>query len=80
VWSSALAQRSWQSPNSQWDSVLPSLFSRCYFAATLAGRWYHGAAVNEVGVVSIVVGVVVVCGRGALLVAPAATLHRFEGV
>ncbi|MBW2694786.1 MAG: hypothetical protein JRE57_19545 [Deltaproteobacteria bacterium] len=35
---------------------------------------------SEVGVVSIVVGVVVVCGRGALLVAPAATLHWFEGV
>lgn len=33
---------------------------------------------SEVGVVSIVVGVVVVCGRGALLVAPAATLHWFE--
>jgi hypothetical protein len=30
--------------------------------------------------VSIVVGVVVVCGRGALLVAPAATLHWFEGL
>ncbi len=39
-----------------------------------------GAAVSEVGVVSIVVGVVVVCSRGALLVAPAATLHWFEGV
>jgi len=36
--------------------------------------------VSEVGVVSIVVGVVVVCGRGALLVAPAASLHWFEGV
>jgi hypothetical protein len=36
--------------------------------------------VSEVGVVSIVIGVVVVCGRAALLVAPAATLQRFEGV
>jgi len=36
--------------------------------------------VSEVGVVSIVVGVVVVCSRGALLVAPAATLHRFDDV
>ena len=35
---------------------------------------------SEVGVVSIVLGVVVVCGRGALLVAPAATLRWFEGV
>ena len=35
---------------------------------------------SEVGVVSIVVGVVAVCSRGALLVAPAATLHWFEGV
>ncbi len=35
---------------------------------------------SEVGIVSILVGVVVVCGRGALLVAPAATLHWFEGV
>jgi hypothetical protein len=36
--------------------------------------------VSEVGVVSIVLGVVVVCSRGALLVAPAATLRWFEGV
>jgi len=36
--------------------------------------------VSEVGVVSIVVGVVVVCSRAALLVAPAATLRWFEGV
>ena len=35
---------------------------------------------SEVGVVSIVVGVVEVCSRGALIVAPAATLHRFERV
>ena len=35
---------------------------------------------SEVGVVSIVLGVVVVCSRGALLVAPAATLRWFEGV
>jgi hypothetical protein len=35
---------------------------------------------SEVGVVSIVLGVVVVCSRGALLVAPAATLHWFEGM
>lgn len=35
---------------------------------------------SEVGVVSIVVGVIVVCGRGALLVAPAATLRWFGGV
>jgi hypothetical protein len=35
-------------------------------------------AVSEVGVVSIVLGVVVVCSRGALLVAPAATLRWFE--
>ena len=44
------------------------------------GRRHCGAAVSEVGIVSILVGVVVVCGRGALLVAPAATLHWFEGV
>jgi hypothetical protein len=36
--------------------------------------------VSEVGVVSIVVGVVVVSSRGALLVAPAATLRWFEGL
>jgi uncharacterized protein YjeT (DUF2065 family) len=36
--------------------------------------------VSEVGVVSIVLGVVVLCSRGALLVAPAATLRWFEGV
>ena len=35
---------------------------------------------SEVGVVSIVLGVVMVCSRGALLVAPAATLRWFEGV
>lgn len=35
---------------------------------------------SEVGAVSIVVGVVVVASRGALLVAPAATLRWFEGV
>ena len=35
---------------------------------------------SEVGIVSIVLGVVVVCSRGALLVAPAATLRWFEGV
>ena len=35
---------------------------------------------SEVGAVSIVLGVVVVCSRGALLVAPAATLRWFEGV
>lgn len=35
---------------------------------------------SEVGVMSIVVGVVVVCSRAALLVAPAATLRWFEGV
>ena len=35
---------------------------------------------SEVGVVSIVLGVVVVCSRGALVVAPAATLRWFEGV
>jgi hypothetical protein len=35
-------------------------------------------AVSEVGIVSITLGVIVVCGRGALLVAPAATLHWFE--
>ena len=35
---------------------------------------------SEVGIVSIVLGVVVVCSRGALLVAPAATLRWFESV
>ena len=35
---------------------------------------------SEVGVVSIVVGVVIVCSRGALLIAPAATLNWFRGV
>ena len=35
---------------------------------------------SEVGIVSIVVGVVVVCSRGPLLVAPTATLRWFEGV
>ncbi len=35
---------------------------------------------NEVGVVSIALGVVAVCSRGALLVAPAATLRWFEGM
>ena len=35
---------------------------------------------SEVGVVSIVLGVVVVCSRAPLLVAPAATLRWFEGV
>lgn len=33
---------------------------------------------NRVAVVSIVLGVIVVCSRGALLVAPAATLGWFE--
>ena len=35
---------------------------------------------SEVGVVSIVIGVIMVCSRGSLLVAPAATLRWFEGV
>jgi len=35
---------------------------------------------SKVGVVSIVLGVLVVCSRGALLVAPAATLRWFEGL
>ncbi len=33
---------------------------------------------SEVGIVSIALGVVAVCSRGALLVAPAATLRWFE--
>jgi hypothetical protein len=37
-------------------------------------------AVSEVGAVGIVLGVVVVCSRGALLVAPARMLHWFEGL
>jgi hypothetical protein len=36
--------------------------------------------VNKVGIISIVPGVAVVCSRGALLVAPAATLRWFEGL
>jgi hypothetical protein len=36
--------------------------------------------VSEIGVVSIVFGVVLVCSRGALLLAPAATLGWFERV
>jgi len=36
--------------------------------------------VSEAGVVSIVLGIVLVCSRGALLVAPAATLRWFEGL
>jgi hypothetical protein len=35
---------------------------------------------SEVGIVSIVLGVVVVCSRGALVLAPAATLRWFAGV
>lgn len=35
---------------------------------------------SEIGVVSIVFGVVLVCSRGALLLAPAATLGWFERV
>ena len=38
----------------------------------------HGAVVSAVGIVSIAVGVVAVCGRGLLLVAPAASLRWFK--
>lgn len=47
---------------------------------SLPGGLQHGAAVSEVGAVSIVLGVIVLCSRGALLVAPRATLRWFEGV
>ena len=46
----------------------------------MTGGRHHGAAVSEVGFVSIALGVVVVCSRGALLVAPAAALRWFEGL
>jgi hypothetical protein len=36
--------------------------------------------VSEVGIVSIVLGAVMVCSRGALLMAPAATLRWVKGV
>lgn len=35
---------------------------------------------SKVGVVSIALGILLVCSRGAVLVAPAATLRRFEGL
>jgi hypothetical protein len=34
--------------------------------------------VNAVGIVTIVLGLIVVCSRGALVVAPAAALRRFD--
>ena len=41
---------------------------------------HHCATVNEVAIVSILLGGVLVCSRGCLLVAPAATLRWFEGI
>jgi len=39
---------------------------------------HYGATMSRVAVVSIALGILVVCSRGSLLVAPAATLRWFE--